>query len=128
MPGRIAVFTGLRGRLIRGIQAMDRVRVTGHPTQRLPHHVSCLVEQVEGESILLSLIMSSDIHAASGSACSSKAQQHSYVLEAIGIDASLGLGSLVFGIGLGNTADEIDYLLQELPPIVARLRAMSPLG
>ena len=128
MPSRIDGFTALRDRLIRGIQALERVRVTGHLTRRLPHHVSCLVEHVEGESILLSLIMSSDIHAASGSACSSKAQQHSYVLEAIGVDASLGLGSLVFGIGLQNTEEEIDYLLQELPPIVARLRAMPPLG
>ena len=128
MAPRLEHLIPLRDRLRDGLERMERLRITGHPTDRLPHHVSCLVEHVEGESILLSLIMTSDIHAASGSACSSKAQQHSYVLEAVGVDASMGLGSLVFGIGLGNTQEEIDYLLQELPPAVARLRAMSPLG
>ena len=128
MARRSAQWTPLRDRLRSGLEGMERVRVTGHPTQRLPHHVSCLVERVEGEGILLSLITSSDIHAASGSACSSKALQHSYVLEAIGFDASTGLGSLLFGIGIDNTEEEIDYLLQELPPIVERLRSLSPLG
>ena len=128
MGRRLEHLTPLRDRLRRGLERMERVRITGHPTERLPHHASCLVEQVEGEGILLSLITTSDIHAASGSACSSKALQHSYVLEAIGVDASLGLGSLVFGIGLDNSEEDVDYLLQELPPVVERLRSLSPLG
>lgn len=128
MPKRIAHTTHLRDRLIAGLQAMPRVRVTGHPMLRLPHHVSCLVDNVEGEGILLSLIMDANIHAASGSACSSKAQQHSYVLEALGIDASMGLGSLLFGLGIDTTEADIDHLLKSLPPIVGRLRALSPLS
>ncbi len=128
MTSRNKHTVSLRDRLRAGLENMQRVRITGHPTDRLPHHMSCLVEQIEGESILLSLATTADIHAASGSACSSKALQHSYVLEAIGIDASMGMGSLLFGIGIDNTAEEIDYLLRELPPVVERLRSLSPLG
>jgi cysteine desulfurase len=125
---RTTHLSALRNRLIEGLQGMGRIRVTGHPTQRLPHHVSCLVDNLEGESILLSLVMDADIHAASGSACSSKAQQHSYVLEAMGIDATMGMGSLLFGMGIGTSADDLDALLDALPAIVGRLRALSPLG
>ncbi len=128
MERRIALTAALRDRLFEGLDRMSRVRITGHRSRRLPNHVSCLVDQIKGEGVLLSLAMDSDIQSASGSACGAKALQHSYVLEAIGVDAALGLGSLVFGIGIGNTEQQIDYLLQELPPVVDRLRAMSPFG
>lgn len=128
MLTRAKHYQELRDQLIQGLQSMERVRITGHPTTRIPHHVSCVVDQVEGESILLSLVTNSQIHASSGSACSSKAQQQSYVLEAIGLDASDGLGSLVFGLGLNTTRENIRCLLTELPPIINRLRLMSPLG
>jgi len=128
MPQRMAHATHLRDKLIQGLLDMPRVRVTGHLRQRLPQHASCLVDNIEGEGILLALVMDADIQAASGSACGAKAQQHSYVLEAMGIDASMGMGSLLFGIGVDNTEDDIDALLAALPSIVQRLRALSPLG
>ena len=128
MTKRNAHLTMLRDRLMAGLQKMGRIRITGHPTQRLPHQVSCLVDNLEGESILLSLMLDANIQAASGSACSSKAEQPSYVLEALGIDATMGLGSLLFGLGIENTVEEIDFLLEQLPAIIGRLRSLSPLG
>ena len=128
MAKRTAYTKLLRDRLMAGLSRMGRIRITGHPTQRLPHHVSCLVDNLEGESILLSLVMDANILASSGSACSSKAEQPSYVLEALGIDAAMGLGSLLFGLGIDNTVEEIDFLMEQLPAIIGRLRSLSPLG
>jgi cysteine desulfurase len=115
----------LRDRLISGVVAVENVYLTGHSTQRLPGHASFTVEYIEGESMLL-LLASKGIYVASGSACSSKALKASPVLLSMGIPSSLAQGSVVFTLGKENAGDDIDYLLAEFPPIIARLREISP--
>jgi cysteine desulfurase len=125
----------LRDRLIERLTSeMDRVYLTGpstslrtgHPTMRLPGHVSVCVEFIEGESMLLMLNMQG-IAASSGSTCTSRALKASHVLMAIGLEAALAQGSLVFTLGESNTIEDVDYVAEVLPPIVERLRQMSPL-
>lgn len=121
-------LSGLRDRLREGLEArVPDLVFTGHPIQRLPGHVSFCIRYVEGESVLL-MLDAKGIAAASGSSCTSRALKSSHVLEAIGIDAGLANGSAMFSLGEGNTAADVDYLLEVLPPIIERLRAMSPLG
>ena len=105
---------------------VDHVYLTGHPTDRLPHHVSFCVEFVEGEGMLLMLDMQG-VSASSGSACTSKALKASHVLLAMGLDHALAQGSLVFSLIDGAVHEDVDHLLEALPPIVERLRKMSPL-
>jgi cysteine desulfurase len=117
----------LRDRLIERLTSeMDRVYLTGHPTRRLPGHVSICVEFIEGESMLLMLNMQG-IAASSGSTCTSRALKASHVLTAIGVETALAQGSLVFTLGESNTIEDVDYVAEVLPPIVERLRQMSPL-
>jgi cysteine desulfurase len=117
----------LRDHLIERLTSeMDRVYLTGHPTMRLPGHVSVCVEFIEGESMLLMLNMQG-IAASSGSTCTSRALKASHVLMAIGLEAALAQGSLVFTLGESNTIEDVDYVAEVLPPIVERLRQMSPL-
>ncbi len=117
----------LRDRLIERLTSeMDRVYLTGHPTKRLPGHVSVCIEFIEGESMLLMLNMQG-IAASSGSTCTSRALKASHVLMAIGLEAALAQGSLVFTLGESNTIEDVDYVAEVLPPIVERLRQMSPL-
>jgi cysteine desulfurase len=117
----------LRDRLIERLTSeMDRVYLTGHPTKRLPGHVSVCIEFIEGESMLLMLNMQG-IAAASGSTCTSRILKASHVLMAIGLEAALAQGSLVFTLGESNTIEDVDYVAEALPPIVERLRQMSPL-
>jgi len=117
----------LRDRLIdRFPQKVERVYLTGHRDQRLPHQASFCVEFIEGEGMLLNLDMKG-ISVSSGSACTSRALKASHVLLAMGIDHALAQGSLVFGLLESTGAEDIDYLLDVLPPIIDRLRKMSPL-
>jgi len=117
----------LRDRLIERLpRAVDRAYPTGHPERRLPHHASFCVEFIEGEGMLLHLDMKG-IAVSSGSACTSRALKASHVLLAMGIDHALAQGSLVFSLIDSTTAEDIDYLLDVLPPVVDRLRKMSPL-
>jgi len=117
----------LRDRLIEHLPLkVDRVYLTGHREKRLPHHASFCVEFIEGESMLLNLDMKG-IATSSGSACTSKALKASHVLLAMGIDHALAQGSLVFSLIDSTTAEDIDYLLDVFPPIIDRLRKMSPL-
>jgi cysteine desulfurase len=117
----------LRDRLIEQLpQKVDRVYLTGHREKRLPHQASFCVEFIEGESMLLNLDMKG-IATSSGSACTSKALKASHVLLAMGIDHALAQGSLVFSLIDSTTAEEIEYLLDVFPPIIDRLRKMSPL-
>ncbi|MSQ26376.1 MAG: cysteine desulfurase [Dehalococcoidia bacterium] len=125
MHSRASRWLPLRDRLRDGLAAIPGVRITGHPTQRLPHHVSCLADGVESEAVLTDLAMRG-IFAASGSACSAKAGQHSHVLEAIGIGADIRSGALVFGLMLETTAAEIDALLSALSSTLAGLRSLAP--
>ena len=115
-----------------GIARIPMLHFTGHPSVRLPGHVSFWVEHVEGESLLLFLNVKG-VMAASGSACSSNLRGHdeedlvaSPVLRAIGVPSDICTGSITFSLGKGNTEDEVRLALDALPPIVERLRAMSP--
>ena len=116
----------LRDRLMERLTSIDRVYLTGHPTIRLPGHVSVVVEFIEGESMLLMLNMQG-VAATSGSTCTSRALKASHVLMAIGVETALAQGSLVFTLGESNTIEEVNYVAEVLPPIVERLRQMSPL-
>lgn len=116
----------LRDRLIEGLLEIDGVCLTGHPWERLPGHVSVVVEYVEGEAMLISLNLKG-VAASSGSACTSQALKASHVLEAMGSAPDLAQGSLLLTLGMGNTIGDVDYLLKVFPPIVERLRGISPL-
>jgi len=127
IPQRMARITPLRDRLAAGLlERIPRVYLNGHPTNRLPGHVSICIEYIEGESVLLFLNMQG-VAAASGSACTSRALKASHVLTAMGVDPALAQGSILFSLGRDNTAEEVDFVLDVLPPIVERLRQMSPL-
>lgn len=125
MPLRMAHTKALRDRIMENLLKIPNVYLTGHPTDRLPHHCSFVVEFIEGEAMLLMLAMKG-IYAASGSACSSRALKSSPVLLSIGTPTALAQGSIVFSLGKDNTDEQIDYLLQEFPVVVGRLREMSP--
>jgi cysteine desulfurase len=127
MVTRAARLTDLRDRLIRGILGrVEFTRLNGHPTRRLPNNVNISYEFVEGESVLLSLDMKG-CAASSGSACTSGSLQPSHVLLAMGIAPEVTHGSVRMTLGLENTQEDVDYVVATLPPIIARLRAMSPL-
>ncbi|MBI5050246.1 MAG: cysteine desulfurase, partial [Nitrospirae bacterium] len=115
----------MRDKLINSLLKIDKVYLTGHPELRLPGHASFVVEYIEGEAMLL-LLSAKGIYAASGSACSSKALKASPVLLSLGIPAQLAQGSVVFTLGEGTREQEIDYLIDTFPQIVARLREISP--
>ena len=104
----------------------DSLVLALHPQNRLPANASFCVEFIEGESMLM-LLNSKGVAVSSGSACTSRALKASHVLIAMGIPHELAQGSLLFGFGLDNTPDDVDYVLEVLPPIVDRLRQMSPL-
>ena len=117
----------LRDMLIQGmLERVDHIFLTGDREKRLPHHASFCVEFIEGEAMLLNLDMKG-IAASSGSACTSRALKASHVLLAMGIDHALAQGSLVFSLIEETDEEDIAYLLEVFPPIVDRLRRMSPL-
>ncbi len=117
----------LSERIIRELpKIIENTYLTGHPTERLFGHSSFCIEFIEGEALLL-FLDDEGIAAASGSACTSRTLQASHVLLAIGIEHALAQGSLIFTLGKDNTEADVDYLLEKLPPIVQRLREMSPL-
>lgn len=115
----------LRDKLIGGVTKVENVRLTGHPTERLPGHASFAVEYIEGEAMLL-MLAAKGIFVASGSACSSKALKASPVLLSMGIPSEVAQGSVVFTAGEGNDDDDVDYVLEEFPRIIVRLREISP--
>lgn len=123
----IAKSVPLRDKLIEHFpRNVDHVILTGHPQNRLPHHASFCVEFIEGEAMLLNLDMKG-ISASSGSACTSRALKASHVLLAMGFDHAIAQGSLVFSLIDDTNDKDIDYLLEVFPPIIERLRKMSPL-
>jgi len=127
MDARIAHLIPLRDRLIKEIpQVVEEVELVGHPTLRLPGNVSVTVKYVEGESMLLFLDMEG-VKIASGSACISRSLKVSHVMLSMGIDAGTAQGSLLFTLGRDNTDEDVDDVVTILPPIVQRLRDMSPL-
>ena len=127
MESRMNRLSALRDRLIAGLLSrIEHVILTGHPTQRLPGNASFCIEFIEGEAMLL-LLSSKGVAASSGSACTSRALKASHVLTAMRIPPEIAQGSLLFSFGLENTEEDVDYVLEVLPPIVDRLRQMSPL-
>jgi cysteine desulfurase len=115
----------LRDRIIDTMSGVDRVYLTGDREKRLPGHASFCVEYIEGEAMLL-LLAAKGIFSASGSACSSKALKASPVLLSMGIPSGLAQGSIVFTLGMGNTGGDIDYVVNEFPAVIKRLREISP--
>ena len=127
MTTRIEHLTHLRDRLITELPTrIEHVTVTGHPQKHLPGRASFCVEFIEGESMLM-LLNAQGVAVTSGSACTSRALKASHVLISIGISHELAQGSILFSFGIDNTFEDVDYVLGVMPPIVDRLRQMSPL-
>ena len=117
----------LRDHLIKGLlERMDHTRLNGHLLKRLPNNVNVSVDYVEGESMVLNLDLEG-ICASTGSACSSSSLEPSHVLLALGLAHERAHGSLRFSLGKWTSEEEIERVLDVLPRVVAKLRAMSPL-
>lgn len=122
-----ARMTRMRDRLIEGIEAtIPEVKLNGHRTKRLPNNVNFSIKYIEGESILLMLDMAG-IAASSGSACTSGSLDPSHVLLALGLTHEVAHGSVRMTLGDDTTDEDIDYVLETLPKVAHRLRAMSPI-
>ena len=127
LEGETQRLIGLRDKLISGIvQKVDRTHLNGHPVKRLPNNVNISVEFVEGESMCLNMDIVG-ICASTGSACSSGSLEASHVLLAIGLEHVQAHGSLRFTLGKWTTEEEVEKVLEILPRIIGKLRAMSPL-
>lgn len=118
-------LAALRDRLIDGLTGLPYTRLTGDPVNRLPGTASFVFEGVEGEALLLHLD-ARGICASSGSACSSASLDPSHVLLAIGLPHAIAHGSLRLSLGAENTEADVDYILKEVPQVVAYLRELSP--
>ncbi len=116
----------LRDRLFEGASKISHSRINGDTEKRLPGNFSMCFEGVEGESLLLMLDMKG-VSASSGSACTSGSLDPSHVLLSIGLKHEVAHGSLRLSLGENNTEEDVDYILEVLPPIIERLRDMSPL-
>lgn len=120
-------LTQLRDKLIKGVlDKIDYSFLNGHPTQRLPNNANLRFSYIEGESLILGLDMHG-IQVSSGSACASKTLEPSHTLLAIGLAHEEAHGSLVFTMGKQTNEEGVDYVLEVLPDVVKRLRALSPL-
>ena len=119
-------LAAMQDKLIDAILRIDRCRLNGDRKQRLPGNASFCFQGVEGESLLLMLDLKG-ISASSGSACTSGSLDPSHVLLAIGLPHEVAHGSLRLSFGDYTTMEDIDYIIETLPPIIERLRAMSPL-
>lgn len=127
MASEAKKLISLRDRLQKGIEkSIKDVRLNGHPENRLPNTCNISFEYLEGESIILNLDIEG-VGVSTGSACTSGSLEASHVLLAMGISAQTAQGSIRFSLGRINTKEEIDYTLEKLPPIIERLRKMSPL-
>jgi len=120
-------LTHLRNKLIKGIlERIDHSRLNGHPVKRLPNNVNVTIDFIEGESMCLNLDLEG-ICISTGSACSSTSNEPSHVLLAMGVPPEQAYGSLRFTLGKWTTDEDTGRVLEVLPGIVAKLRAMSPL-
>ena len=127
MEEKTAKLVAMRDKIIDIILAeVPYVRLNGHRTERLPNNVSICFRYIEGESLLLSLDMKGYV-VSSGSACTSGSLDPSHVLLGIGLPHEIAHGSMRVTLSDMNTMEEVDSFLAELPPIVKRLRSMSPL-
>ena len=127
MPKEIERETKLRDKIIHTVlNNIEDSYLNGHPTQRLPNNVNLGFRFIEGESIVLDLD-GEGIATSTGSACSSKSLEPSHILLAIGLRPEEAHGSLRATVGRFTMEDDVDYFLEKLPPIIERLRKMSPL-
>ncbi|KPK24746.1 MAG: cysteine desulfurase, partial [Dehalococcoidia bacterium SG8_51_3] len=127
MAARVKHLSRLRNRLLAGLPArIEHMVLTGHPENRLPGNASFCVEFIEGEGMLM-LLNSQGVAVTSGSACTSRALKASHVLLAMGLPHALAQGSVLFTFGIDNSEEDVDYVIEVMPPIVERLRQMSPL-
>ena len=116
----------LRDKLERELlRQIPNSRVNGGDSERLPNTTNISFESIEGESILL-LMDEFGICASSGSACTSGSLQPSHVLRAMGVPFTMAHGSVRFSLSVYNTGEEIDFVIDKIPPIIARLRELSP--
>ncbi|ADO45537.1 Cysteine desulfurase [Hydrogenobacter thermophilus TK-6] len=126
LQDRMTRLSHYRDKLRKALEErLDYIEFTGHPTQRLPHHLSLIVHLIEGEAMLLRLDLMG-IETASGSACVSLALKQSHVLFAVGVPKEVANGSLVFSFGRDNTEEDVDYVIEEFPKIIKLLRQISP--
>ncbi|MBI5418440.1 cysteine desulfurase [Candidatus Poribacteria bacterium] len=117
----------LRDRLIAELpKKIEHIYLNGHHVKRLPGNVNFSIEFVEGEGMLL-FLDDAGINVTSGSACTSKVLKMSHVLSATKVDAAIAQGSVLMTFSKYNSPEDVDYILQEFPPIVKKLRDMSPL-
>lgn len=126
LPENTKKTTAMRDKLIENLLKIPRSALTGDPENRLPGTASFVFECIEGESMILSLD-GVGICASSGSACSSGSLDPSHVLLSIGLTHEVAHGSVRLSLNELNTMDDVDYILEQLPPIIEKLRAMSPL-
>lgn len=127
MAERSAHLREMRDALIARLpEKLEHLYLTGHPTERLPWNASFVVEFIEGEGMLL-FLDGQGVAVSSGSACTSRALKGSHVLSACGIPAERAQGSILFSFGPENSMEDVEYVLEVFPPIVERLRQMSPL-
>jgi len=116
---------GLRDRLEAGLLKIPNSRVNGGGAPRLPNTTNISFEYIEGESILL-MISEKGICASSGSACTSGSLEPSHVLMSMAVPQTYAHGSIRFSLSVYNTQEEVDYIISQFPPIIERLRAISP--
>ena len=122
------VVRSMRDRLEQGLlSSAPDARLNGHPLHRLPNTTNVSFEYVEGEAILL-LLNQFGICASSGSACTSGSLEPSHVLRAMGVPYTAAHGSVRFSLSRYNNDDEVDFILEKLPPVITRLREISPFG
>ena len=127
MAEKTAHIKALRDKLINGIlEAVPYTILNGHREKRLPGNANFSFRFIEGEGMLLHLALSG-FAVSSGSACASASLDPSHVLLAIGLPHEIAHGSLRISLGAENTEEEVDAFLKTLPPIIEKLRAMSPL-
>ncbi len=124
--GELDKLKAKRDRLISELTRIPYSKLNGHPTERLPGNVNIGFECIEGESILMWLDMAG-ICASTGSACSSASLDPSHVLLAIGVPHEKAHGSVRLSLSHETTDEDVDYIIETLPPIIEKLRAMSPL-
>ena len=126
MANEAVRLAGLRDRLWEGIHArVEEVRLNGHPTLRLPGTCNMCFRNVESESIVLGLDLKG-IATSAGSACTSGSVEPSYVLVAMGLPLDWAMGSVRCSLGRSTTAEDIDYVIESVVPLAAKLRALSP--
>ncbi len=126
MPGESRRLAAIRNRLVEGMLTIEDTYLTGHPTERLPHHASFRFSRIEGESIQLAMDMFG-IAVATGSACTSRTLEASHVLLAIGLSHAEAHGSMVATLGRSNTMEQVPVILHAVRETVKRLRAITPL-